>query len=174
MYRVYIGIDNGATGTIGIIAPGGVQFFKTPTKEVRNYQKRLKMVTRINHVGLYQILNACRPLGCSPEKILITTERPMVNPARFEATASGLRAYEALLVVAECLHYPVETIDSKQWQKVFLDPKCKGADELKNNSKLKGKALFWEHAPLIQKHGDADGLFIAKYALQKHGGFSVV
>lgn len=84
----------------------------------------------------------------------------MVNPGRFLATASALRACEATLIVIESLKIPYQWIDSKEWQKALLPSGLKGP-QLKKASKEIGLRLF----PNIQlKHEDYDGLLIAEYA----------
>ena len=37
------------------------------------------------------------------KKILVVLERPMVNPSRFKASKSALRAYEATLIILELI-----------------------------------------------------------------------
>ena len=53
-------------------------------------------------------------------------ERPMVNPTRFQATASALRALEATLNVVELLKFSYSYCDSKEWQKHCFQKVQKG------------------------------------------------
>jgi len=85
-------------------------------------------------------------------------ERPMVNPGRFKATASALRALEATLIVLERLNIPFQYIDSKEWQRHLL-PKGIEKDELKKAALDVARRLF----PSVQTK-DADSLLIAEYA----------
>ena len=160
--RLYIGIDNGVTGTIGCLYNNKSWFFETPVKKEQNYTKKKANITRINHLQLMQkfaeIIFDCDKM----ESIMCLLERPMVNPGRFVATESGLRALESTLTVLETMSIPLQYEDSKKWQSLLLPKDAKG-DQLKQDSKTIGKRLFPQHAMLIEKHGDADGLLLAEY-----------
>lgn len=160
--KTYIGIDNGVSGTIAIIKPEGVIFEKTPVFEQLSYTKTKKYINRIDVPMLTKFLfNEAVPFNGDTSKILAIMERPMVNPGRFLATASALRACEATLIVLEALKIPYQYIDSKEWQKAMLPSGLKGRPKLKKASKEIGLRLF----PNIQlKHDDCDGLLIAEYA----------
>ena len=155
--KSYIGIDNGVTGSIGIIPPSGVgtTYHLTPTFSVQNYNKDKKNVTRIDVKKLTTILKEVE----NPFAVL---ERPMVNPRRFNATASALRALEALLICLEACDIPYMFIDSKQWQKVLLPKGIKGAEEQKKASLDIGGRLFPQFKSKYK--GDADGILIAEWA----------
>lgn len=146
----YIGIDNGVSGTIGILGKEP-EFHKMPTFESQDYTKAKKRITRIDTEELRIILNGL-------EKPFILLERPMVNPGRFKATISAVRAFEATLIVIEYLKIPYEVIDSKKWQKEFI-PGYKGK-ELKSAGVEVAKRLF----PGVNVKKDADGILIAEYA----------
>ena len=155
---IYIGIDNGVTGSIGIIGSGPAQFIKMPVKKELSYTKTKQWISRINNVALRAILTELRgdyPLQCS-----VAMERPMVMPGRFKATVSALRALEATLITVENLSLPYRYIDSKEWQKVMLPKGLKG-EELKIASLDIAKRKY----PTIDFKGfkDADGLLIAEY-----------
>lgn len=160
--RLYIGIDNGVTGTIGCLYNNKSWFFETPIKKEQNYTKAKANISRINHLQLMQkfseILLECLEL----ESIMCLIERPMVNPTRFQATTSALRALESTLVVLEILNIPIQFEDSKKWQKLLL-PSGSEKEQLKEDSKTIGKRLFPQHTTLIEKHKDADGLLLAEY-----------
>lgn len=155
--KIFIGIDNGVSGSIGIIPWSGVNpiFHITPTISCLNYTKEKKNVTRIDHNKLYKILSRYQHAH-------VVMERPMVNPGRFQATASALRALEATLITLELLQIPFQYIDSKEWQKVMLPKGIKGSDELKKASLDVGKRLFPQFADKFK--GDADGILIAEWA----------
>ena len=161
---VFIGIDNGVSGTIGIIIPDDSFMFKTPTFSEQNYTKKKGNVTRINSVELLERLK----LYCDNYYMIAgfdvhcMIERPMVNPTRFAATSSALRALEATLTVVEQLGFAYSYIDSKEWQKVLL-PKGSKKEQLKSDSKDIACRLFPKHRELIQKHKDGDGILIAEY-----------
>ena len=156
--KTYVGIDNGVTGSIGIVTltGGSQQFFKTPVFSVVNYQKQIKKINRVDVVKLQSSLeNLQNPIAL--------VERPMVNPGRFNASTSALRALEATLIVLEALKIPYIFIDSKEWQKDMLPGGIKGADALKKASLDIGKRLF----PQFNFKGDADGMLIAEWARRK-------
>lgn len=163
MQKTYVGLDNGVTGTFGIIKPNGdFTFGFIPTKVCLNYTKAKKNITRIDVVKLKTLLMTDAPLNP-----FVVIERPMVNPMRFQASVSALRAYEAVLVVLEDLVIPYEVIDSKSWQHELLPRKEGKASglELKYMSHQVGKRLF----PQIDwsQFKDADGILIAEWARRK-------
>lgn len=160
---VYIGIDNGVTGTIGILTLDSAYIYNTPTTKVFDYTKKKKQITRVDHRELYALL-----FPYSDRSTQVFLERPMVNPTRFVATGSALRALEATLVTLEMLEIPYQFVDSKEWQKVYLPKGTKGAAELKKASKELGEKMF---EPFIKERSenikDYDGLFIALYGRDK-------
>jgi hypothetical protein len=85
----------------------------------------------------------------------------MVNPMRFLATTSALRALEATLIVIEQLELPYQYIDSKEWQKALLPHGLK-REELKKAAIDIAKRLFPQFTNLSS--GQADALLIAEYA----------
>lgn len=160
MKKTYIGIDNGVTGSIGVIGRETL-FSLTPVKNEQSYTKQKQTITRLD--GPELIHQLCE-YTAADDRVLVVIERPMVNPKRFKATASALRCLEATLVVLESLSIPYEYIDSKEWQKVMLPKGIKGTSELKKASLDMGKRLFPDFSEEIEGHGDADGLLIAEWA----------
>ena len=156
--NVYIGIDNGVSGTIGIIDDNGSHFIESPTISQQNYTKKKANVSRIDFNKMVEILSPYKDMKC-----MVLLERPMVNPQRFQATTSALRALEATLIVLEYLKLPHAYIDSKEWQKVLLPQGIKGSDELKKASMDIGCRLFPQFEVLIKRHKDADGMLMAEY-----------
>ena len=51
--RIYIGIDNGATGTIGMISNRGYYMYETPVEKRLNYTKK-KQFTRVLEIFAFQ------------------------------------------------------------------------------------------------------------------------
>ena len=162
--KYYVGIDNGVSGSIAVLSPDGYIFFQAvPTKNELNYTKDKKRITRIDFTALITLLKTNIPPG-HPAIILI--ERPMVNPKRFFATVSALRALESVLnAVDDVLHYPFQYIDSRLWQKELL-PGVKGTDELKAASFDIGNRLFPKYRDY--NHNDRDSLLMAEYARRKN------
>ena len=157
--KVYIGIDNGVTGSIGIISDSGSELIPTPVKMEQSYTKAKQNISRIDYLKLFDLL--CN-YNSVPTMILI--ERPMVNPTRFKASASALRALEATLIAVESLGLAYSYIDSKEWQKVLLPS---GSSDLKKDSMDIACRLFPSHSTSIKKHKDGDGLLIAEYCRRK-------
>ena len=159
--KVFIGIDNGVSGSIGIILGDDSMFLPTPTFSQQNYTKAKQNITRIDVVALQKLLAPYKLC-----KVMVLLERPMVNPQRWVATASALRALEATLGVVELLGYGYDYIDSKEWQKALL-PKGSKGDQLKKDSVTIGNRLFPKHEQVIRKQKDADGILIAEYCRRK-------
>ena len=162
---IYIGIDNGVSGTIAFLGGKDSVFERTPVKKEQNYTKTKANITRIDFSGLIRLVKLHVSGRSSDAKAMI--ERPMVNPKRFKATTSALRSLEATINVLEYINIPYEYIDSKEWQSVFL-PGVKGSENLKEESKKVGIEFYPQFRELIEKHGDADGLLIAKYLEMKN------
>lgn len=156
--RYYIGLDNGVTGTIGILGDGiQPQIYHTPVKKEQNYTKKKDNVTRLDAKGFVDILGQF-----DAQDVMVVIERPMVNPTRFKATTSALRCFEAELTLIEHLGLAHCYVDSKDWQRILLPKGIKGSDEQKKASKDIGKRLF----PMLAgfKHTDFDGILIAEFA----------
>jgi len=160
--KTYIGIDNGVTGSIGIISDQGINFILTPVKKELSYTKTKQFINRVDFPTLIKILSLFEN-----KDVLVILERPMVNPGRFKATVSALRALEATMIAVEFFKFPIRFEDSKSWQKHLLPSGLK-KEELKKGSVDIGCRLFPQHAEAIKKHGDADSLLIAEYARQKN------
>jgi hypothetical protein len=164
----YIGIDNGVTGSIGIIPFNGKkEFHHTPARMSQNYQKKSKSISRIDIKQLKAILE---PFASNSFALLERPLTAMIGKRKLDTIISGMRALEATLIVLEDLSIPYQFIDSKSWQKELLPvlpPKTPNASSrLKALSLDIGKRLF----PEIDFKGfkDADGLMIAEYARRKN------
>lgn len=156
---IYVGIDNGTSSNgIGVVQEGGKSLqFATPIKKEQSYTKIKKKISRIDYSRMLNIFEDL--LKTFPdEKFLVGLERPMVNPRRFFASMSAMRALEATLIVLETLKLDFVYLDSKEWQRVML-PGNAGGEDLKVSSLAEGKRLF----PHIKFKGDADGILIAEY-----------
>lgn len=158
--KIWIGIDNGTSNaSIGIIRDNGSYSLESmPTRRELSYTKKKQWITRIDYQELYTLLaHECR------QQTQIAIERPMVNPQRFKASTSALRALEAVLIVIEQHNLAHIYVDSKQWQKMLLPSGLK-TDELKRASLSRGRELF---PGLENKLKDYDGLLIAEYLRRK-------
>ncbi len=163
--KTYIGIDNGSSGSIGIVSTDNSFepiFYLTPVFSEQNYTKTKKNISRIKFQELFNILEKYK------ENSFILIERPMINPGRFQATISAVRALEATLIIIEKLQIPYQYIDSKEWQKIMLPTGVVSSEELKKASVDIGCRLFPKFKDIIIKHKDADGILIAEYAKRKN------
>jgi len=157
-HNTILALDNGVSGTVAVTYKGEPLLFrKTPVVKVRNYTKKEAYLRRIDHKSFKELIRGF------PVTIAYI-ERPLVNPKAFVATESALRSLEATIICLEQLEIPYEFIDSKTWQKHYLTPNAIGSTEMKLASKEVGKIMFPKFADEIEKHGDADSLFIALYA----------
>ena len=161
MSDIYIGIDNGVSGSIGIITPEASYFYLSPVFKQLNYTKEKKWINRLDTKKFRAILTT---YVTDPTKVLIGLERPMVNPGRFAATISAVRCLEASLLVIEDMKLPYEYLDSKAWQKMML-PSGLEKEELKVASLDIGKRKFPHLAELFKK--DADSILMALYLKQR-------
>ena len=155
---VYIGLDNGVSGTIGVITEDEYFFYKTPVFSQQDYVKVKRNITRINQKELYTKL-----FKFENDNVFVGIERPMINSLRFKASISAARALESTLNVLELLEFPYIFLDSKAWQKELLPNGVRTSIELKVASFDIGSRLFPKVKELIKKHKDADGMLIAEW-----------
>lgn len=161
---VFIGIDNGPSGSIGIQIYNSkgmrqeVQFFETPTYMMQDYTKAKQRISQLDLLALRKQWKIFKEYN-----VYIAMERPLVNPGRFTATKVGLRVHQQFLDLCKILRFPEPvSLDSKQWQKKFL-PKGTTGEELKKRSKEIGMKIWPMCADAMRKHKDADGMFISEW-----------
>lgn len=161
--KITIGIDNGTTGSIGIISKDKAFFAETPSK-MSILGKKERHIRRIDHESLKDLLlvYAVKPMALHSNATLHAyIERPFTG--RFMgAVLPAQRSFEAVLIVLEQLNIPYTVVDSKEWQKSQIEG-IKGSKELKAASCSLGQSKWPELAAMVLKHGDADGLLIADY-----------
>ncbi len=159
--RWYYGIDNGVSGTIGAVSRDMQSLFiETPVFIEQNYTKKKGNVSRVHVAELFDWFEGHIQ---AEDDVFLALERPMVNPKRWTASMSAIRCLEASLNVLALLNLQrYEYVDSKWWQKELLPKGTKGGPALKKASLDIGLRLFPQHAELITKHKDADGLLIAE------------
>ncbi len=158
MSNIVIGVDNGATGSVGIMPGDGTAiYYSMPTKEAVHYTKAGKVVTRVDVQALTLELEQYR------NQAFAYIERPFTGSAMMINTALlAARAHEAVMIALEGLGIGYTTIDSREWQRAML-PGVKGSPELKKASRLRGIQLYPHLQHYIELQGDADGLLIAHY-----------
>lgn len=168
MGKLYIGIDNGVTGSIGFVSDNYDKFILTPVKKEQSYTKAKNIISRVDVVVLKELLDeTLKEANVSSSEVMVVMERPLINPSMFKTSISASRALEATLGVVEQMSLPHMYVDSKQWQRCLLPKGTEGSAELKKASKEIGDRLFPHHKTAIDKHKDADGLLIAKWAHQE-------
>lgn len=160
--KIYIGIDNGTSGSIAIISQDHqTTYFEMPSKKEQNYTKGKDGISRIDFPKLITLFQCIQvPTDCKP---LVILERPFVDPGMFKTSGRALRSLEAVLIAVEYMGWAHMYCDSKNWQRVLL-PNGVKKKQLKKASKDIGLRLFPECEAFIKKQGDADGLLIAEWA----------
>ena len=155
---IYIGIDNGVSGSIGVCCSlnNDMEWYKMPIKKHLKYTKKKAWLNRVDSPKLIELFRFIT----GPTKAIL--ERPMVNPTMFMSSCSALRAFEATLIVLEQFKLPYEYIDSKEWQKAMLPAGLKGK-ELKEASRQVAQRLF----PSLEFKGDGDGILISEYCRRR-------
>ena len=172
MEKVYIGIDNGTTASIGVLHLGVARFLKPPTRSVLNYHKKAANITRIDHPAFLVMMRGLRDEATAQGSDLVAImEKPFTGMAHTAALSA--RCYESEIIALEALGIPYETICSTDWQGTqkaagMLPTGLKGSKAQKVASLDVGCRLFPHLADQIRKHKDADGLLIAKWA-SRHG-----
>jgi hypothetical protein len=158
---VYVGIDNGTSGSIGVVDSEGLPllFMPVPVVKQQDYIKARRQISRIDFPMLLRVFQS---LIDSYGQLYTAIERPMVNPRMFRTAISAVRALEVVLIVLETVKCPYEFADSRQWQKVML-PKGYAGPELKKASLDTGVRLFPGYAECISKQKDADSLLMAEW-----------
>ena len=163
--RIYIGIDNGVSGSLAYLGKDVVYFQPTPCRVEQNYTKKKAKITRIDTVALESLFSEWFFRWITSIYVpRVIFERPYVNPKGFKATVSALRALEAMLIMVEYFNLSYVYVDSKQWQREMLPKGLKGTAELKKASMDIGIRLFPELKGAIRKHKDADSLLMAEWA----------
>lgn len=168
MSTIYIGIDNGASGSYGIVADGWQATFElVPVKKFLDYQKgKPTNVSRLDWQRMIMRLKEIQSLARTEEReVRVVMEKPFTGKFK-KAEVSAGRFYEAMLIVLESQKIGYEVISSGAWQKELL-PKAKKTDVLKKASKAVATKMFPKLAEKFEKHGDADGLLIAVWASRR-------
>ena len=153
--QTIIGIDNGTTGTIAIyVGKKLVDFMLTPAFVQQSYTHEINNVSRID---VREMLTLLAKYNKNSFAVL---ERPMSDPTRYTASMTALRAYEATIVTLELCGINYLVIDSKRWQRHYL--KGSSGAGLKHDCAKLAIKLYPQYKELIDHHGDADAIFIAK------------
>lgn len=163
-HRIYIGIDNGTSGSLACVGDCAVRYIETPVFKEQSYTKAKKIISRVDHMALKQWFVDIMGINMPAGELIAVMERPCINPARFKTSVSAARALEATLCVIEDLGIPHMYVDSRDWQPKMLPKGVKGAPELKKASMDIGLRLFPDQEKVIKHHKDADALLMAEWA----------
>lgn len=167
--KVYIGIDNGVTGSIGIITPAGAGLYPTPSISRQDFTKKKQTLSRLNRIAFKDILLSQSPSITNLSDVFVAMERPFWNPVlNSQSSKSGVMCLEAQLAIIEDLIWPHDVVDSKSWQKVLLPAGIKKSPQLKKVSMDIGIRLFPHLEEDIKKQKDADGILIAEWARRQN------
>lgn len=180
--KLVIGLDNGATGTIAAIIPeqNYLDFIQTPSKVSLDYPKEIQYINRVDINKLSEFIKknikVTKKFYKQNIKSIVVMQRPMVNPQRFKQSGHALRALEATIITLQNLDIDYIIIDSKKWQHYFFGKNTTQID-LKLQSMKKGLQILNNYniknkdkeniSSVIKKHGDADGMLICQFAVQK-------
>lgn len=168
MKHLWIGMDNGASGTLALLSDfAEPALLKTPVMKMQDYCKAKKRVTRLDHKTLKKLIcdYVTFPLN-ETIQLIAGIERPMVNPHMWKASESGMRFLEATWVIMEQMNIPMVFLASTDWQRTLLPKGTKGKEELKKASLDIGNRLYPQFRDF--NHTDRDGLLIAHYMKQNY------
>lgn len=161
----FLAFDNGVTGALATYNTVSeiltFNLSKDYTKKEFSYTKEKKNITRIDFNRLIMLIQNLIMNSLNPVAII---ERPMVNPTRFVASCSALRALEATLIALEYFRIPVVYCDSKEWQHKLFGKAVIG--DTKEKSRELGLIEYPQFSEKINKQ-DADALLILKWFMEK-------
>jgi hypothetical protein len=162
MTPVTFGFDNGQSASLGAIDGAIAHFRPVPTKSHLHYGKRGSISQRLDRAELRAwILGVLAGRPTSAAQVFV--ERPFTGgPRMVNAALSAARFFEATIITLEDLDLGYEVVDSGTWQKPVLGD-VRGSKDLKLASKLRGIQMYPQFKDAIAKHGDADGLLIARH-----------
>lgn len=158
---IYIGIDNGVTGSIGVIQNDKVHFILTPHKKELDFQSTSKkFINRIDHEKLYDILD-----NFSGVKTKVMLEQPMQNPRLWKASVSAIRAFENTIIALDRLNMHREYISVHSWRRELLPgyTRTMKLPQAKLVAMEMATRLFPQFKDEFEQHKDPDGIMIAEY-----------
>lgn len=160
--RVTIGIDNGSSGSIGILGPDGATFEAVPTQDYLHYGKKGSIGQRLDRKALAALISGRIDRGIAERhQARVYVERPFSGKF-INAVVPAHRFFEATIITLEDLSLGYEVVDSREWQTEVLG-NVRGSPLLKKASKLRGVQLYPQLEAAIKSQGDADGLLIAHH-----------
>lgn len=167
---VYVGIDNGSTGSIGYMA-GTYTSLLPMSKLCRRYTGNKKGTgLELDPLEFYRyISNIQKEHG----KIrMLAIEKPFTNPGQVMTMVAARGMFSAIQAILEILAVPYIVVGAQEWQKKFLNGEVtatanKGEKETKLRSRILGSQRWPELADPIKHQKDADALWLALHAKQQ-------
>jgi crossover junction endodeoxyribonuclease RuvC len=157
---IYIGIDPGITGAIGLIWPCHIEVFDLPI--MANGKGKAKVKNQINPSELANILTQAKNYY-GADKIKVYLERVSSMPGQGVASMFSMGdTFGCIRGVCAALDLSVEIITPQSWKKYYNLGKDKEI--------VRAKAIeLFPDAPLGRKkdHNRAEALLIAKYGMDK-------
>ena len=171
---IFIGIDNGVSGSIAFIREDkkkrGVH--PVPVKNCLDYTKAVRYVTRVDHDSLFTLIETTirdynNATYVNIDDVRICIERPMINPMRFRASMGAIRCLENVLIIVEELRLSYSFIDSKEWQRAMLPAGTSKRDDLKKISTEIAERKF--PGGCFRKNKiDGDAYLMTEYMIKKY------
>lgn len=177
MSKLYLGIDNGSTGSYTFLNGNGelLCFKPVPTFKLKKWTTSSKQ----GHITVIDIESLKRELELiikdkNIDEIVCNIERPAVGFSGWSiwTSLSGVVAWVSVQYVLISLGIKYNTIDSKQWQKLLIpqalgkkDSKKKKRGERNKYLKIESDKLARELFPdiTLKNSGDGDSINIAYY-----------
>lgn len=154
----YMGIDNGVSGSIGIISDGSPRLIHA--REYTRSKPKRKGSLECDPFAILRILDEAKPDG-------VVLERPFRG--QFRNTEVSAAHFDSVVrTILETRGIPFIQVDSKKWQGPLLG--IVKAGETKSTSLSLGKRRWPSLAAEIEDQGDADALFMAVHAMHEFGG----
>ena len=168
---IYLGIDNGVTGSIGVIQGEYYNFFKVESFSSQSYTKKKQNISRINFPKLNLFFRDLSNIA----KVVALLENP-ASVNNFKVVQSSMRCFEATIIALEINDIPYSNCTAGEWQKELIPGAIKKNEELRGDkfkkertenlktaSMVEGIKLCPLQEELITKNKDADGLLIAEW-----------
>lgn len=154
----YIGIDNGVSGSIGILRDGVPELIHA--REYTRPKAKRKGSLECDPFAITKILDDAKPDG-------VVLERPFRG--QFRNTEVSAAHFDSVVrTILETRGIPFIQVDSKKWQGPLLGIVKAGGT--KHASLSLGKRRWPALAAQIEDQGDADALFMAVHAMHEFGG----
>ena len=162
---IYIGIDPGLTGAIGVLDSKGrfVDVYDIPTQERANHKNKVTKEIDVNET--VKIFQALTDLGSYQSKAII--EAQTIFPGMHAATMGSLiETYAALKAVMTLEKIPFEIAWPISWKTK------QGLKGKKKDYSLSLAISLWPSAPLHREkdHNRAEALLLAKHLFEMQRG----